>query len=114
SPLKEYAETYLTYRALLTSSDVDRFYPLVKECVLNGKAGETTLQQLQEAFDRQKQFSKGQPAPEINALMLDGTTFSFDRWKGKVIYVDFWASWCVPCRKEMPNSTVIKEQFKGK
>lgn len=37
----------------------------------------------------------------------------FKRYKGKVIYVDFWASWCVPCRAEMPNAEVLKEKLKG-
>jgi thiol-disulfide isomerase/thioredoxin len=38
----------------------------------------------------------------------------FKKYKGKVIYVDFWASWCVPCRAEMPNAANLKEKLKGK
>ncbi len=37
-----------------------------------------------------------------------------DKYKGKVIYVDFWASWCVPCRAEMPYAAALKERLKGK
>lgn len=36
-----------------------------------------------------------------------------EKYKGKVIYVDMWASWCVPCRKEIKKMKVIKEKFKS-
>lgn len=37
-----------------------------------------------------------------------------DQYKGKVLYLDFWASWCGPCRREMPYSLELQEYFKGK
>ena len=36
------------------------------------------------------------------------------QYKGKVIYLDFWASWCSPCRKEMPYSLELQKRYKGK
>jgi len=38
----------------------------------------------------------------------------FAKYKGKVIYLDFWASWCNPCRKEMPYSLELQKKYQGK
>lgn len=44
----------------------------------------------------------GQAAPVIEAPMADGTVLSLSLLRGQVVYVDFWASWCTPCRQALP------------
>ncbi|MBS1659905.1 MAG: TlpA family protein disulfide reductase [Bacteroidetes bacterium] len=62
-----------------------------------------------------KMSEVGEVAPEFSAQSLGGKTVSFaDYSKGKVVLIDFWASWCVYCREENPNLVKTYEKYKGK
>lgn len=49
-----------------------------------------------------KEFRVGQPAPPVELTLIDGTKTTLAEHKGEVIVVNFWATWCVPCRQELP------------
>jgi peroxiredoxin len=56
----------------------------------------------------------GQKAPDFSAPNPDGKTISLHESLGKVTIVDFWASWCGPCRQESPNFVAIYNEFHSK
>jgi thiol-disulfide isomerase/thioredoxin len=53
------------------------------------------------------------PAPNFNLQTLDGKPVSLASLKGKVVMVNFWATWCVPCRQEMPHLQALYEKYNG-
>ena len=61
-----------------------------------------------------KDIGVGQPAPVFSQTTPDGKTVSLADYRGKYVLVDFWASWCGPCRAENPAVTKIYNEYKGR
>ncbi|HCA09682.1 MAG TPA: TlpA family protein disulfide reductase [Chryseobacterium sp.] len=60
---------------------------------------------------QQSKIEVGEQAPEITLSKPDGSSFSLSSLKGKVVLIDFWATWCAPCVGEQPELKTLYNTF---
>lgn len=69
---------------------------------------------LKTIYDNNKLLEVGELAPEIELPQVDGSILKLSDLRGKIVLIDFWASWCGPCRAEFPNVKALYARFKSK
>lgn len=58
--------------------------------------------------------AKGQPAPDFSLTDLKGQMWQLSQLRGKVVFINFWATWCPPCIQEMPSMEALKKKMEGR
>ena len=77
-------------------------------------ASHNLVSDLKMMMEANKKAEVGGPAPQFAAPDPDGNTLSLQDAMGKYTIIDFWASWCGPCRRENPTVVALYEKYKDK
>ena len=101
---------------LIGSNKANNFVLFAEEYLKYYKKDEQAgmVQMLQSKIVSMKGLMMGGDAPEITLNTPEGTSLSLSSYKGKVTLIDFWASWCGPCRRENPHVVELYQKYKNK
>ncbi|MFO7874606.1 MAG: TlpA disulfide reductase family protein [Bacteroidales bacterium] len=96
----------------LHSGDLDAAMEMYDHYLANSPA-EDYKARLEGAYETVQSLWAGNPAPDFTMTDIDGNTFSLSDYRGKVVYLKFWASWCPPCMRQVPHAAELKERMAG-
>ena len=103
------AEEYTKYPS---GRDVE----LYRKTLLSGVTTDSLREKINRCFDNFKEkyghLAKGKPAHDIEFTDKEGKIHHLSEYKGKVLFVDIWGTWCAPCIAEFPHLRAIQEHFK--
>ena len=101
-----------TFQLISPNSTVNKeIFDFINKNVTDEKVKEAA----KKAYDVATKLTSGSPSPKFsNYENFNGGTTSLDDFKGKVTYIDIWATWCLPCRGESPALKELEKKFHGK
>lgn len=113
SPVYSYLYYYnilntLYYMGTENLDELEEFYHKFKAM---DEVPQNQLVELEKAWQEWDLISEGKEAPNFNYPDVNGTMHSLSDYKGKIVYIDVWATWCGPCRMEAPDLKLLAESL---
>ena len=72
------------------------------------------LREYKEELESHNLTAIGRPSPDFTATDLTGKSYSLADFRGKYLYIDMWATWCAPCKAELPYFRELVKKFEGR
>lgn len=107
-----YVSLFLLYR--MKSSYTSEDYKLAFNRLDSSYKSTTIGKAVQASIEKELITAKGNAAPLFMRTTASGTPFSLEKMQGRVILLDFWGSWCGPCRASMPHLQQLYSRYKNK
>ncbi|WMI65918.1 TlpA disulfide reductase family protein [Aestuariibaculum sp. YM273] len=93
----------------LKPAEYKKVIPSLYQYLISEKSKAYTLE-----YEKQLHKEEGQPGFEFTYEDINGNPVSFKDFRGKYVYIDIWATWCGPCKKQIPYLQELEHDYKGK